>query len=740
MDNQTKSQIISLDQKWRIIALVINVGIAWLIYFLATGSLFPTGSGASVWLLGVLAYWLLVLVAAPFFTPPRDSLGIAISVILLLAPIDFSSVLYFHRGLIALNYTTIIFSIIVASTALIAIFLRGGSNERFSQVSYRISSTFGKGEVLFTLVVIISALSFYQTEIGWMFTILGLWTFMVVAKPIELFIKLGLYLKDYKKPAEEIVPVGSIIRVDSPNIIKVILSNDTSTWNQDTVHIAHMLDGKTKYVLPLSLQIQNEEIIGTGICCPVDPGLVIPEGVIGSVHIHNEEGLAVHLGEMLSGGKKISQIVGIVVEGSSISNINFQIVCDIPFEEGMVVFSYIREKKVYYQILDAKTNEENFRQNPNGIHIVSAAQLGCYDKEKGFQKFPWLPNMNQPLFLSSPEDAPEQIITANEFIIGKVPFTSFGVPVVLDDLIEYHTAILGITGTGKTELSLDIISNALDRGTKVFCVDFTGEYKSRLNKYNPTSIGLSIAQGSDLEKHLFAVETGTFGAPAEKAALKTFLDAIKPQVATQIETFLNTKEQRLGIFELREITNTKATLRTTEMYISAIMDWARKNRKAQQILIVLEEAHTIVPEGYGSGFDSDTQWVVGRIGQIALQGRKYGVGLLLVSQRTALVSKTVLSQCNTYFTHALVDKTSLDYLSSVYSSEHVRAIPNLSFLEFLAHGKAVKSERPLLLKRDFDEQKVKASRALDVKNKTSPTEEPIEEIIEDDFFPDFEDL
>ncbi len=106
---------------------------------------------------------------------------------------------------------------------------------------------------------------------------------------------------------------------------------------------------------------------------------------------------------------------------------------------------------------------------------------------------------------------------------------------------------------------------------------------------------------------------------------------------------------------------------------------------------------------------------IGRIGQIALQGRKYGVGLLLVSQRTALVSKTVLSQCNTYFTHALVDKTSLEYLSGVYSSEHVRAIPNLRFLEFLAHGKAVKSERPLLAKRDFDQKKADASKALDTK-------------------------
>ena len=111
--------------------------------------------------------------------------------------------------------------------------------------------------------------------------------------------------------------------------------------------------------------------------------------------------------------------------------------------------------------------------------------------------------------------------------------------------------------------------------------------------------------------------------------------------------------------------------------------------------------------------DHDSQWVVGRIGQIALQGRKYGVGLLLISQRTALVSKTILSQCNTYFTYVARDKTSLDYLSGVYSADHVKTIPNLRFLEFLAFGKGIKSERPIILKRNFDPAIVEACKALD---------------------------
>jgi len=59
-----------------------------------------------------------------------------------------------------------------------------------------------------------------------------------------------------------------------------------------------------------------------------------------------------------------------------------------------------------------------------------------------------------------------------------------------------------------------------------------------------------------------------------------------------------------------------------------------------------------------------------------------------------------------------MDKTSLDYLSNVYSPEHVRSIPNLRFLEAIAYGKAVRSERPLLIKLEYDEAKKNASDAL----------------------------
>jgi uncharacterized protein len=719
-----------LGQGGRIAALFINSFVAWLIFHFATGLYLPGGSGASVWFLAAVAYWLLTLIAAPFFLPPKDSLGTAIAVILLLVPIDLGPA-YLQDQLGVFLWLTVVVALFVVVTALVAAFGRDHQTP-LSKACYRLSGAFGKGEILFTPAVIVSAVGFYQNDITWTYVILAFWTFVVAARPAEIAIQVALYLSAAGPTADGVSSVGTIFRVDDPNLVRVALVEGVTQWSSDTVHIAKLSNGDATLILPLFVQTQGEGMIGTGLC--VDPtdveGIEVPSVAPSGVFPFGDADLAGKLGGALCGEAGARTLVGIVVEGSSIETIKFQAIGDVELEEGMVVSTQIRQKKVYYQILDASTKEEAIHQNPLGMHIVSAAQLGFYGADLGFQKFPWLPTMNQPVFLAREEKVEEQKLAENEFLVGNVPHTPFGVPVGLEDLVEYHTAILGITGTGKTELALDIIRNAVERGTKVFCVDFTGEYRARLADLKPLQMGLTIEQGGELEKLLFAVETGTYGAPKEKEALKKFLDAIKPGVWEQVKKFLEDKGARIALFELNEITNTKATLRTTEMYLSAIMAWARKNRKAERILIALEEAHTIVPEAYGSGFDAETQWVVGRIGQIALQGRKYGVGLLLISQRTALVSKTILSQCNTYFTHALVDKTSLDYLSSVYSADHVRAIPNLRFLEFIASGKAVRSERPVLAKRTFDQAKLDASRALDRKREPASDEHEAAAVVE----------
>ena len=69
-----------------------------------------------------------------------------------------------------------------------------------------------------------------------------------------------------------------------------------------------------------------------------------------------------------------------------------------------------------------------------------------------------------------------------------------------------------------------------------------------------------------------------------------------------------------------------------------------EERRKDPILLVCEEAHRYVPDR-GEAQYSAAQNAIRRI---AREGRKYGLGLLLVSQRPSDVEATVLSQCNTW--------------------------------------------------------------------------------------------
>jgi DNA helicase HerA-like ATPase len=86
-----------------------------------------------------------------------------------------------------------------------------------------------------------------------------------------------------------------------------------------------------------------------------------------------------------------------------------------------------------------------------------------------------------------------------------------------------------------------------------------------------------------------------------------------------------------------------------------------EERQTSPVLLVCEEAHRYVPNK-GEAQYAAAQEAVQRL---AKEGRKYGIGLMLVSQRPSEVDSTVLSQCNSW----IVLRTTNDA-----DREHVRAI------------------------------------------------------------------
>jgi DNA helicase HerA-like ATPase len=89
----------------------------------------------------------------------------------------------------------------------------------------------------------------------------------------------------------------------------------------------------------------------------------------------------------------------------------------------------------------------------------------------------------------------------------------------------------------------------------------------------------------------------------------------------------------------------------------AAQRYRKVNEKELPIVLVLEEAHTFIHRSAGDEADATSAAVMCRrtFERIAREGRKFGVGLALSSQRPSELSETVLAQCNTFILHRIVN-------------------------------------------------------------------------------------
>jgi len=106
---------------------------------------------------------------------------------------------------------------------------------------------------------------------------------------------------------------------------------------------------------------------------------------------------------------------------------------------------------------------------------------------------------------------------------------------------------------------------------------------------------------------------------------------------------------------------------------------------AEPLLIVVEEAHIFAPQGE----KNDTVRIMSRI---AREGRKFGVGIAVVSQRPNRLNEDVLSQTNTKIILRIVNPRDQNYVldaSEQLSSDLLSDIPSLGKGEAVVVGQAV---------------------------------------------------
>lgn len=89
--------------------------------------------------------------------------------------------------------------------------------------------------------------------------------------------------------------------------------------------------------------------------------------------------------------------------------------------------------------------------------------------------------------------------------------------------------------------------------------------------------------------------------------------------------------------------------------------------KTLPTVMVLEEAHNFIKRGRGDeeGVAGPARLCREAFEKIAREGRKFGLGLVLSSQRPSELSPTILAQCNTFLLHRLVNDSDQELVSKL---------------------------------------------------------------------------
>jgi hypothetical protein len=392
----------------------------------------------------------------------------------------------------------------------------------------------------------------------------------------------------------------------------------------------------------------------------------------------------------------LKSFIGLVYDNSNIERIRFSYNAKIEVMNGQLVELTVNNHKVLYQIVQGITKNELLEnKNETGFIIGEAIQLGEWNIEKGrFERFGWVPSINTPLFIAS--CIPEQSIENNEYIIGNIPNTNY--PVILNKelAVTHHTAVLGITGSGKSVFTRNLIKQIANDQTRIIIVDLTGEYKDRMPNL------VSVVDEEDAKVIVpcidaLVAENSKYPNQRNDKIISENERKVKITFASAIKGFLEGTDH-MGVFELTEITNNASNLEYTRWFFWVLFKIAKDcGNFGKRVCVVLEEAHTIIPETTSMGVsDNASKATVNSIAQIALQGRKYNIGFIVIAQRTANVSKTILTQCNSVIVFQEIDKTTSDFLSNYLGQSFVDILPTLKSRTAIAMGKAFRSNAPMI--------------------------------------------
>lgn len=638
---------------------------------------------------GILLVLLLSLVDQPFFSKDSNIFvnAVTASLSLLLIVNDNRDVVF---------YCFVIYILYLLFSSLFLMFIRKNplqEENRFVQFFSRFNRIIGKPDVIFSAFFLWGAIKQYGIGTGKFNSLFWFWVTFTLLNVPELSKAIDqLFMKKKKMKG---YGIGEIFGVQSQNTFLVKLNSDCRSVDVFSfVEFKSSVDEKIKKGLICDVMLLDQEQ-----WVKVISNNEIEDLFCQTVSSKDYVSGQVYLVDEIPNCSLLEKFVGIITENSTIETVRFIYNSKVKIYEGCLLETSVNGIKVLYQIVEGVTKIEQLSNKNQSAHIIGEAiQLGTWNNSKcQFEGFGWVPGINTPIYLAS--DIEKEKINSNEIVLGYLPDTNY--PVVMDKeiAITHHMAVIGVTGTGKSVFSRNLIREYLkDENVKIVCIDFTGEYGIKFLDLKPKPVfDDNTAQNlfaaidyiqDEMDQHY---NKDTKGSSAARGK-------IFETMSKKIEEFLIDGSCNISLFELPEVENTSGVLVYTQYFFRALFKLAKANRCfGKRVCLVIEEAHTIIPEWNFSGIsEKASQPLINSISQIALQGRKYNVGLLVIAQRTANVSKTILTQCNSIISFQEYDKTSTEFLANYFGQNIASALSKLKFRQAVAAGKAFRSNVPMI--------------------------------------------
>lgn len=148
------------------------------------------------------------------------------------------------------------------------------------------------------------------------------------------------------------------------------------------------------------------------------------------------------------------------------------------------------------------------------------------------------------------------------------------------------------------------------------------------------------------------------------------------------------------ITELKDVSLVEKVQIISEIVLKKCMDLGQIDKA--RCCVVYEEAHSLTPE-FNSVVVKDDNSHANGTAKVILQGRKYGLGCIIVTQRTANVTKSILNQCNTIFALRVFDDTGKSFLENYIGKDYSDTLPTLEERHAIAIGKGIGLKQPVIL-------------------------------------------